>query len=440
MNPAPTRNVPPGPAPFEVNVDEPTFHVLPRWFSTHGPIVRVVSPRGASDVYVLFEPDFIQRVLVTNHRNYTKGRGFERVKMLLGNGLIVSEGAHWRRQRRMLQPAFQRPSVERLSAVVRSVTSRYLDRWRAAAEDERGLDMTYETSAFALDVILGTLFGEDLEHFRDPAGQTPFHMLVDETVRDLQLAVRFRALRKDVLELARWRRRRGIDRRDFLGLYLAARDADTGEPMGDEALVDEIMTLIVAGHETTGVTLNWIWHLLSHHPQAARRLHAEVDALPEDGPPRFEDVERLPFVRRLMDETLRLYPPVWMFTRRALDEDRLGAWSVPAGAEIALPVYAVHRHPAHWDEPERFDPDRFLPERARARHRYAYLPFSMGPRRCTGELFSHVEIAIHLGGIARHLAFEAQGPERVALDPGVNLRPRAGIRMLPRLRPSTPLQ
>ncbi len=431
----PRMPLPPGPSdPFDVNVDEATFRVLPEWMETYGPVVRTVSPHGADDCYVVFEPDFIQRILVSHHRNYVKGRGFERVKMLLGNGLIVSEGEHWRRQRRMLQPAFQRPSVARLSGVMRAVTGRCLRRWRAAAEAGQVLDMTRETSTFALEVILESIFGEDLKRFRDDAGSTPFHMLVDETVRDLQLAVRFRALRREVLQLADWRRRRGIERADFLGLYLAARDAQTGAPMSDEALVDEVMTLIVAGHETTGVTLNWIWHLLAHHPQAEARLHAEVDTLEGAAPPRFEDVPRLPFARRLMDEALRLYPPVWMFTRRALAEDRLGDWAVPPGTQIALPVYCVHRHPAHWEEPERFDPDRFLPERVRARHRYAYFPFSMGARRCTGEVFSHVEIAIHLGWIARHLRFEPLGPATVPLDPGVNLRPREGIRLRPLLR------
>jgi cytochrome P450 len=307
MNPHPLPNLPPGPAaPFDVNVDEPTFRAMPAWFDAHGPIVRTVSPHGARDCYVIFDPDAIRRVLVTNHRNYMKGRGFQRVKMLLGNGLIVSEGKHWRRQRRMLQPAFQRPSVARLSETMRRVTLRCLDRWRAAAEGGRALDMTYETSAFALDVILESIFGEDLERFRDAAGGTPFHMLVDDTVRDLQLAVRFRALRGQVLELAEWRRSRGIERVDFLGMYLAARDTETGAPMSDESLMDEVMTLIVAGHETTGVTLNWIWHLLSHHPDAEARLHAEADALDADAPPRFADLERLPVARRIMDEALRL--------------------------------------------------------------------------------------------------------------------------------------
>ncbi len=435
MNAARPAARPPGPpAPFEVTVDPATFEVLPRWSAAYGPLLGVRSPHNSRQTYVLFEPELVRHVLVTHHRNYAKGRGFERVKMLLGNGLIVSDGPLWRRRRRMLQPAFQRPSVERLSAVMRAVTHRYLQRWRAAAEEARALDITRETSAFALDVILESIFGQDLAAWRDEAGHTPFHILVDETVRDLRLAVQFRALRKRVIELAHWRRKRDVQRMDFLGHYLAARDAETGAPLDDEALADEVMTLIVAGHETTGVTLNWIWHLLAWHPEAAAQLQAEVDTLPTQAPPRFADLPRLPCARRVMDEALRLYPPVWLFTRRAVAEDHLGGFRVPVGTEIAIPVYTLHRHPDHWQAPEVFDPDRFLPERTRARHRYAYLPFSMGARRCTGEVFAQTETLIHLGWVARHLTFEPLDPEVVPLEPGVNLRPARPIRLLPHLR------
>ena len=205
-------------------------------------------------------------------------------------------------------------------------------------------------------------------------------------------------------------------------MMMAARHPSTGEPMGDKALMDEITTMIVAGHETAATTMNWTWYLLSRHAEAEAELHREVDRLGRDDAPEFSDLPALAHTRRVIEEALRLYPPVWLFSRRAAGNDRLGEYTVPAGADVFLSPYFLHRRADFWPEPERFDPERFLPERVAERHPYAYIPFSAGPRRCIGDFFGLVEMQIHFGLMSRHLRLRFAGEGEPEIEPAMNLR------------------
>jgi cytochrome P450 len=193
------------------------------------------------------------------------------------------------------------------------------------------------------------------------------------------------------------------------------------------------MTLIVAGHETTASALNWFWYLLTLAPHAAARLHAEVDAGLAD-PPGYDDLEGLPYVRRAIDETLRLYPPGWLLTRRSIAPDKVGGYSLPAKTDVLISPYLVQRHPAHWPDPDRFDPDRFLPGSIAARNRFAYLPFGLGPRACIGEHLALVEMHAHVATLARRFDLQLVAGQTVELEPQVNLRTRHPLRMIPRVR------
>ena len=193
------------------------------------------------------------------------------------------------------------------------------------------------------------------------------------------------------------------------------------------------MTLIIAGHETTASSLNWFWYLLASTPDVAARLRAEVDVGAVD-PPGYGDLEKLPFTRRAIDETLRLYPPGWLLTRRAIAADTVGGVSLPAKADVLISPYLVHRHPAHWPDPARFDPDRFLPEYNSGRNRFAYLPFGLGPRACIGEHLALVEMHTHVATLARRFDLELVPGQEIELEPQVNLRTRHPLRMIPRLR------
>lgn len=424
------RGLPPGPSePFPIDADVASFQRMQECFEEYGDIYRIQSPGRDVPTYVLNHPDMVQRVLVTNWRNYVKGRGFERVKMLLGNGLIVSDGEHWLEQRKMIQPAFKRDVIGELSEVTRRVNRKLLSRWDQLAEEGTPVDVNQETSELALDIILGTIFGEDLENYRGEDGKTPFAVLVDHNERDLALVVKFRALTKIVAAIMETRREANAHPVDFLSMLMNARRKATGAPMTDKDLIDEIMTLIVAGHETTAATLSWLWYSVAEHPEVEERLHAEVDPLMGDEPPAFADLDRYPFTKKLMFETLRHFPPVWLFTRKALGPDRLGEYDVAPGTDIFLSPYIVHRHPGFWDEPRAFRPERFGVEGVNTRHEFAYFPFSMGPRRCTGDFFALVETVVHVGWIAPRFRLRYVPDRPLELDPAVNLRSKHGIRM-----------
>ena len=220
---------------------------------------------------------------------------------------------------------------------------------------------------------------------------------------------------------------------DFLEAFIEARDKETGEGMTDKEIIDEVMTLIIAGHETGATTLNWAWYLLSQNPAEEKKLHQEVDKVVSGDIPTFDEVGLLQFTRQVLEEALRLYPPVWLFSRKAIKDDQVGGYDIAAGTNIFFTPYYLHRHPEYWDEPESFKPDRFAPDQVKKRHKFAFIPFSAGPRRCIGDYFSIVEMQIHLGTMAKKFKLEfvnagTTGNE-VELDPQVNLRSKHNIMM-----------
>jgi cytochrome P450 len=392
-------------------------------------LFRIHAPTRGRDIWVTNSPADIKRVLVTNHRNYTKGIGLDRIKILLGNGIMTSEGDLWRRQRRMIQPAFHRKSTEGFGALIGRCIDAQVPVWEAHASSGEPLDVTAQMSDLTLNVILRAIFGADLDWFNDTLGANAFLMVAEDSARDLQFAYRFRQLSRMVAELVEIRRARGGEPTDFLGMLIAAREKGTGEPMPERVLVDEVMTLVVAGHETTASALNWTWYLLALNPHADARLAAEVGALPEDVELGFEDSEALEYTQAVIKESLRLYPPGWVLTRRTIDADVLSGHVVPAGTELIFSPYLIQRHPRYWDEPERFLPERFLGPAATERDPYTYIPFAAGPRHCVGENFSVYEMTLHLVRMARRwrMQYLFEGP--LEMEAAINLRTRGNLRM-----------
>ena len=416
----------------DVSFVEEGLSKLVAMFARHGDAYRVQSPALARDLYVFSHPEHMRRVLVDNTTNYRKGLGIERVAILLGNGLMTSEPPLWHTQRRLIQPAFHRATIaERVPHMV--AANRRLDaRWDAAARRSETINLTQDMSEVTLEVVLRALFGADLDRIATGSGDNPFALLTQETSRNLQFAYAFRQLAKLVhAEIAR-RRDDRTPRDDMLQALLDARDRRSGAAMPDRQLVDEVLTLIVAGHETTASALNWTWYLLALHPDADAGVHAEAAKTAAD--PAYADLERFPYIRQVLDESLRLYPPGWLLTRRALADDTLGNFDVPAGADVLLSPYLVHRHPQFWTDPERFDPDRFAPTASAARHRSAYLPFGLGPRACIGEHFALVEMIVHVVMLARRFRLTLAPGQTIELEPQVNLRPRHPMMMVPALR------
>jgi cytochrome P450 len=419
----PKQRIPPGPdEPYDSNRE--LLDWIGDQFGRFGDIYR--ASIYTLPAYVTRDPDHAEHVLRDNWRNYVKGQAVKRVGLLLGNGLIVSEGGLWKRQRRMIQPAFQQDGAENLVRIAKIANERLLKNWETAALKCGPVNVTVDISRMVLDVVIGSIFGDDSVHMRQH-----FSVLSETSRRGLEFAQTFRSLGRLVLDAVHRRREQEIAAYDILAALMQARDPMTGRGMADRQLLNEVMTLIVAGHETTALTLNWVWYLLSQHPEAQEKLAHELKTHVPSNETNLEDLSRLPCVRQVIEEALRLYPPVWLITRKALADDQLGDYFVPAGTEIHLPIYFIQRHPELWHEPDSFNPDRFGPEKTNNRHRLAMIPFSAGPRNCIGETFARVEMQIHLMMAARKFKMRYIPTKPLDLEPGVNLRNKYDFIMIP---------
>lgn len=420
----------PGPPQrHDLDADDESARLLLDLSQRYGDTFRLTSQTRSTDNLVILNADDIRRVLHTNRANYIKGIGIERVRMLLGNGLITSEGELWSRQRRLVQPAFHTQVIRSFSALMHRANADLIERWSGHAARGEPVNLTHDLSELALSIVLRALFGTDLDRLIDAKGGNPFDLLTSETRRDLPFAAKYRALTRDVLAIIAARRKEQRIEMDLLSMLMEVRDRDSGEAMPDRALLDELMTLIVAGHETTAGTLNWTWYLLSQNPEAEARLHQAIVAPAQASGPTEETPATPPYVEQVLQEALRLYPPAWLFTRRALGDDVLGGFHVPAGTDVFICPYLLHRQTAHWDRPEVFDPLRFEPAAVGARHGYAYLPFSAGPRYCIGATFAMAEMTMHLVMVADRFRLHYDGAVPPAAEFQVNLRSRHDLFM-----------
>jgi len=414
---------------FNIGDAEDSLERMRELNARFGDIYRVYSPGRRRYAYVINHPDDVKRVLVSNQANYSKGFGLDRVKMLVGNGLVTSEGEFWRAQRYQMQPMFHRRVITRFATVIAAANERLLARWeRLTATGER-INVTDEMSELTLEVILRAVFGTDLDRLSQQLGENPFQIIARESVRDLTFAYRFRQLRKLVSELAERRRSDAAEHFDFLGMLVSARHRTTGAPMGERELIDEVMTLIIAGHETAASTLNSAWYLLSQHPEAQAKLHAELDAAPWLDAPDLAATEALPYTRSVLMETLRLYPAVWLLSRKSIGADVLAGCAIPAGVDVLLSPYLIHRHPHFWSEPESFRPERSEFAQQTARPPLAYVPFSAGPRRCIGESMALFEMCVHLYQVARRYRLLYEPGQPMPLEALINLRSRRPLMM-----------
>ncbi len=397
--------------------------------------------RLGRDVFLLNHPDHVQRVLVENHANYRKSYFYERLRPLVGDGLLTSEGDDWKRKRRLAQPAFHKERLAGFVEVMAHHTGALLERWAAVAARGAPVDVAADMMRLTLTVVGHALFGSDLLDRAARTGRalTTALRITNErffallyvppwvpTPRNLRFARALRVLDGLVNEIVSARRGQP-PRPDLLGMLMAARDEEGGAKLGDRELRDEVMTMVLAGHETTANALSWAFYLLAQDPEVDARLHAECAAVLRGGAVRLEDLPRLGFAARVNQETMRLYPPAWIFGREAIAADAFGATRVPAGAAVSICPWTLHRDPRFWSAPDRFDPDRFLSDAGRPRH--AYVPFAAGPRMCIGHAFASMEMQVVLSMIADRFRL-ALVPERpVRAETSVTLRPRSGIWM-----------
>jgi cytochrome P450 len=411
--------------------------------STYGEVARyrVAHMR----IYQVSSPAGVGRLLHDNHRNYSKDVAtFGTLRLFLGNGLFTSDGDFWRRQRRLAQPAFHRRRVANFGALMTDATLAKLERWRTRVSQDRPLDVADEFMRLTMEVATLALFSTSVRGDIDKIGSAITTLLDDVTFRftfpfypPLKVPTprnrRFLAARATldaiVYRIIAERRQRPDEHDDLLAMLMQARDEETGEGMSDRQLRDEVVTLFLAGHETTANALTWASFLLSTHVAVERRLRAEVDEALQGRVPTASDLPRLPYTRMVIDETLRLYPPAWITNRRAIEADAVCGYRIPADATVSISPYVTHRDPTLWENPEGFDPERFTPERSARRPHYAYFPFGGGPRQCIGKGFALMEATLVLALLTQRYELHLVPGRRVETEALATLRPRYGMWM-----------
>lgn len=400
---------------------------------------------GPFTAVAVFHPDGVQRVLQDNHTNYTKDtRTYATVRELAGNGLLTSDGDFWLRQRRLMAPAFHQQRINTLAEMICGEASAVLEGWEPVARGERPIDVAHEMMRLALSVATLALFGSKVH---DPDGVLPANIppLMRDTAfrfehpfypprwvpapRNREFNAALAKLDRVVYDLISERRKHQGDHEDLLAMLMRAQDGDDAEKMTDKQLRDEVVTLLLAGHDTTAIALSWTLYFLSLHPDVETRLRGEVDGVLSGRRPTLADLPRLTCTRMVLDEAMRLRPPAWLIERRAVADDEIGGYRIPAGTTLALSQYVTHRHPEFWEDPERFDPERFAPERSEARPRYAYFPFGGGPRQCIGKSLALLETHLVLPMILQRYRLELEPGREVRTEPELSLRLRGGLWM-----------
>ncbi|WP_030949876.1 cytochrome P450 [Streptomyces sp. NRRL S-646] len=413
----------------------------------HGDIFRVLL--GGMPVVMLNHPDLVQHVLVDHHTTYDKDTFMYRsVRSVIGDGLVAHEGGRvWHQRRRMLQPAFHRASVSRFTSVMADETDRMLAAWTRHGGEASAVDVTASAADLALKIVLRSLFGaasdERAARFEQDFLETnalagaffrfPFPPLGWPTPAHRRLRSRVAAMHGFIAELIDSRTHRGGDdpaRPDLFSLLLHALDEETGSRLTREQVTSEVLSMIVAGYETTSNAIAWICHQLAHLPEVQLRLQDEVDRVLGGRTPRFKDLTHLTYARMVVDETLRLFTPAWQTMRRAAADDVVGGHRIPAGTGIYINFLTLHRHPEFWPDPERFDPERFDPKAQAGRPRHAYQPFGAGPRHCIGKHFALTELLIITVMIAQSCTLaRVPGTPRTSFAPLLTLHPADNIRL-----------
>ncbi len=407
----------------------------------YGPVVSM--PFFRDPVVLISSPEAIRYLLHQNYRNYQKTT--ERWKLfreLIGNGLLASDGDLWRRQRQRIQPAFHQERLALLENLLHAATTDVIGEWRKAARENKPVGLFGVLLRLSLRIITKAMFGRDVREFEETALRA--FTVVDVYINpmslinllELPVAVRrlflpgfrqfetaFQQLDQIVNRMIAERRASGEDTGDFLSMLLVGRDEEQGETMDETQLHDEVMGAFRAGHEATAIGLTWAFYLLSKNPVARRQLQAELSSVLGGRFPKMQDLPSLKYNRMVIEESMRLYPPIWGFDRKSIADDELGGYRIPAGSTVAICTYVMHHHPAYWENPEGFDPMRFSEERSAGRPEYAYLPFGGGPRRCVGNRFAMIQMQLILAAVTQNFELDLVPGAPINVHPAVNLRP-----------------
>ncbi|BCM89733.1 epi-isozizaene 5-monooxygenase/(E)-beta-farnesene synthase [Abditibacteriota bacterium] len=439
----PLDSVPPGPsrqwlADFARTPNSNPFEFLMTLTREFGDIVHYSTLYGP--VYFFNHPEGVRQVL--HNSNLVRA---PLLTLTLGQGLLASDGDYWRKQRRLMQPNFHENCLIGFVPLIIEAIEQMVQGWNLAVGESLSLDIAHEMKILTFNIIARAMFSADLSAQAETICEAIGTMVEDlgsisctllngsVTISPRRNAIFTEALAtadRAVYELIEERRASQNWPRDLLSTLLQFRDAETGEPLTDRQLRDEIVTVLIAGHETTAISLSWAWHLLAKNTESTQRLQTEADEVLAGRLPGFEDLTRLTYAEMVFNEAMRLYPPVWVMVRRALEDDEIAGYPIPAGAFVLASAYTTQRHPEFWPDPERFDPERFAPNTGIKRPLYAHFPFAGGRHLCLGQRFAIIEAQLILASLAQRFHFRAASNAPILPLPVLTLRQQRGIPMV----------
>lgn len=419
-----------------------SLEVIRSFAAKYGDIISLSFPMNR--VVVIANPEYAKYVLLENNKNYRKSLAYDVLKAVLGNGLLTSEGDFWKKQRRLIQPAFHKRKLEELAGMMVKEAQRTADKFQQYADTGNAVDLAPEMTELTLEVISKAIFSDGVEDKADMVGKqisllnqyaidkvnNPFRL---PTVIPTPFNVKERRSMKllnDVIEDIISARRKEESKDDLLSMLIDMRDEDTGEAMDNKQLRDEVMTIFIAGNETSSNALAWMLYLLSQNPEAEAKMIAEIDSKLDSGIElNYHNVLGFEYVRMVIDESMRLYPPAWSVGRRNYEEDEIGGYRIMKNTNVLIPIMYFHTSEKYWDEPKKFRPERFAPEVRNQIDRFVYFPFGGGPRFCIGNNFALLEMQIILITFYRNFRFRLKEGFIPEPEPLITLRPKAGMWM-----------
>lgn len=418
-----------------------------RFITTYVPryegIFRVRTARFLEQIVIVSKPEYIKHILQDNNKNYQKSHGYKIMKLLVGNGLLTSEGEFWRRQRRLAQPAFHREKLTTFVDIMVREAAHLVEKWQRLPAGTV-VNISREMMEVTLKIVCKSLFSSDVEDAIKVVSRE-FYIANESLVRRITSPLKiplwiptpsnirekrsYSAIQEVVQQLIEKRRKSGRHYDDLLSLLMHARDEETGEHMNDEQLKDEAVTMFLAGHETTAVALTWLFHCLEENPDVAQKLRAEINQVLGNRLPQLQDLQLLEYTRMVIEETLRLFPPAWIIGRNAIDDDVIDGYHIPKGINLLIPVYQIHRDSRYWENPTQFKPERFSRDKIKHYHKFVYMPFGGGPRLCIGNNFALMEMQILIPVIISRFVLRKPSHFRFRQDPLITMRPQPDMQM-----------
>ena len=399
------------------------------------------------NIVLINDPVLVRAVLQTNQKHYVKNLMYNKLKLLLGDGLLTSEGQLWKRQRKMIQPSFHKQHINNLFVEMLSCTNEMIKDWKVEVTNGGKIDFAPEMMKITLQIIAKTMLSADFKTEAKSVGVSLTYLLKaleSRVLRGINFPMwlptpannEFKNKRKilDALiyKLISDRRKTGHQKGDLLDMLMESRYEDNGEAMPDNLLRDELMTVFLAGHETTATALTWTFYLLSKHPEVYRKLKKEVKEVVGVGELTFQHLHQLKYTKACLNESMRLFPPVWVIGRKATEDNMVGDYLIKKDTAIIMSPYIVHRHPDYWKNPEVFDPERWETEELKQMDKFAYFPFAAGPRMCIGNNFALLEADIILTKVIQQFDFSYIGKSAPEMEPTITLRVKDGMPMLVR--------